>query len=86
MSLICCGYLLHTNTLQVSCKSGKQFQVYRVLNKKLIQLAQVKNKSINKYQCGNDLDFSPPLKNADKYASARFDDPNRKWLILYKPC
>ena len=31
-------------------------------------------KVINKYQCGNDLDFSPLLNNADKYA--RFDNPN----------
>ena len=33
-------------------------------------------KIINKYQCDNNLDCSPLLNNADKYAIARFDDPN----------
>ena len=43
---------------------------------------QGSKKVINKYQCGNDLHFSPLLNNADKYA--RFDDPNCNcWSCIY---
>ena len=34
----------------------------------------MQNKLINKYQCGDDLDFSPLLNHADN--DARFDNPN----------
>ena len=34
----------------------------------------MKIKLMNKYQCGNDLDCSPLLNNADKHA--KFDNPN----------
>ena len=45
------------------------------INLKKNKNTQVKNKIITKYQCGNDLQFSPVLNNAIKYA--KFDDPNR---------
>ena len=40
-----------------------------------------KKKIINKYQCGNDIDSSPLLNNANKYA--KFHDPNRNgWSCI----
>ena len=44
------------------------------MNYQFTQLAHMKNKLINKYQCGNDLDCSPLLSTADKYAKC--DDTN----------
>ena len=74
------GYTYMSSFMQIlHTVSGLEFEKKkkrkRKKNYQLTQLAQVKNRFINKYQCGNDLYCSPLLNNADK--CARFDDTNR---------